>query len=244
MSSPAPRRPVSQSVFEHLRTEILAGRLAAETTLPGERSLSATFACNRHAVREAIKRLQQAGLITVTHGGPTRVCDWRRTGGLDLLAHLPEALDGPIATEGLRSVLEMRRSLGVDVARLAARRATAPAVERLRAYAEDDARADGDLDNLADRYERLWLELVAASDNLAYSLAYNSLLVGTSAAPALSDEVFAAETRDIPAHAALLTAVADADEDAAGAGADALLSRTLATAFGAPTTTSEDGAHA
>lgn len=235
MSPDATRQTVSETVFAHLRTEILTGRLAAGDALPGERALSATFAVNRHAVREALKRLQQAGLVAVTHGGATRVCDWRLTGGLDLLAHLPEALDdgGPVAAEGIRSVLEMRRSLGVDVARLAARRATAPLVAALRERAGDGADPAGDLHVLTVRYEELWLDLVAASDNLAYSLAYNSLLRGTSAVAALSEEVFAAEVRDLAAHAALVEAVAEGEEEDAAACADALLQRTLAGALAA-----------
>ena len=126
---PVPRRPVSEAVFEELRTAILGGRYAAGEALPAERLLAEAFAVNRHAVREALKRLQQAGLVEVRHGGATRVLDWRAEGGLDLLAHVPFAGDRAAGPELLRSVVEARRWIGIDVARLAAARATTAQVD-------------------------------------------------------------------------------------------------------------------
>ena len=42
-------------------------------------------------MREALKRLQQSGLVRISQGGATRVRDWRRHGGLDLLLELDRA---------------------------------------------------------------------------------------------------------------------------------------------------------
>src|SRR4051812_37741445 len=52
--------------------------------LARRRSALRGFAVNGHAVREAFKRLQQAGLVQVAQGGATRVLDWRRSAELDL----------------------------------------------------------------------------------------------------------------------------------------------------------------
>ena len=41
---------------------ILEGKLEAGSALPSERFLAEEFGVNRHAVREALKRLEQAGL--------------------------------------------------------------------------------------------------------------------------------------------------------------------------------------
>ena len=104
---------VSGRIYEHLRAEILAGR--AET-LPSERRLSEDLGASRHAVREALKRLQQSGLIRISHGGATEVRDWRRHGGLELLLELDE-LPAGLGIE--RAVMEMRASVGADAARRA-----------------------------------------------------------------------------------------------------------------------------
>lgn len=228
---PATRRPVSELVFEQLRAAILAGRFASGEALPPERSLSESFEVNRHAVREALKRLQQAGLVEVNHGGATRVLDWRRTGGLDLLAHLPLAMGEAGSPEVLRAIVEARRCIGIDVVRLAAQRADADAIAELRLRGAAGAELGDDLDALTLRYEELWRTLVAAADNVAYALAYNGLLAATAAAHDASRDVFAAEARDLAAHAELVDAVCAADSQRAAGLADALLSRSLTSAM-------------
>ena len=228
---PVPRRPVSAAVFEELRSAILSGRYAAGEPLPAERLLAEAFAVNRHAVREALKRLQQSGLVEVRHGGATRVLDWREEGGLDLLAHVPFAGDRAASPELLRSVVEARRWIGIDVARLAAQRATALQVEGLERLLRDGADPAGDLETLSVRYEDLWRAIVGAADNLAYLLAYNSLLAAGAAAQTASQEIFEAEARDVVAHAGLVAAIAAGDGGLAAGLADTLLSRSLTAAL-------------
>ena len=230
---PIARRPVSELVFDRLRAAILGGDYAPGDALPAERLLAVGFAVNRHAVREALKRLQQAGLVEVRHGGATRVRDWRTEGGLDLLAHVPFAGERGAGPELLRSVVEARRWIGIDVARLAAERASAERLDALRAFVADEADAAGDLAVLSTRYEALWRAIVAAADNLAYLLAYNSLLAAGAAEPGPSQEVFASEARDFAAQADLVAAIAAGEPDRAALLADALLSRSLTAAFAA-----------
>jgi hypothetical protein len=79
-------------------------------------------------VLEALKRLEQAGLVRVSQGGATRVRDWRHEGGLDLLTQL--GVLGKPDIELLRSELEMRLCIGVDAARQCAERAPSPTATR------------------------------------------------------------------------------------------------------------------
>lgn len=230
---PIARRPVSEAVFDQLRAAILSGGYAAGDPLPAERLLAEAFAVNRHAVREALKRLQQAGLVEVRHGGATRVRDWRTDGGLDLLAHVPFAGERGAGPELLRSVVEARRWIGVDVARLAASRASAEQVAALRLRAADGTNPAAALDALSARYEALWRAIVEACDNLAYLLAYNSLLAAGAAAQEESQQVFESEARDLAAHVALVEAIAGGDGDRAALLADDLLSRSLTAALAA-----------
>src|SRR3954454_1757230 len=90
-----PRRLAHELVYERLLGQVLDGRLAAGGPLPSERALAEQSGVNRHAVREAIKRLQQAGLLQVSQGGATRVRDWRTSAGLDLLVALAGVARGP-----------------------------------------------------------------------------------------------------------------------------------------------------
>ncbi|UUY06381.1 winged helix-turn-helix domain-containing protein [Svornostia abyssi] len=55
--------------------------MAPGDPLPSERVLAEQFGINRHAVREAIKRLQQAGLVVVSQGAPPACWTGRCTAG-------------------------------------------------------------------------------------------------------------------------------------------------------------------
>ena len=111
----------SDPVHERLRGDILDGRLAPGDPIPSERVLAEEFGVGRHAVREAVKRLEQLGLVRISHGGATRVLDWRDSAGLDVLLDL--FATGHTPPDLLRAALEMRATIGVDAARLCAQRA-------------------------------------------------------------------------------------------------------------------------
>src|SRR4051812_42750149 len=99
----------SGQIHGRIRGEILSGRYAAGDALPSERRLSEDLATNRHAIREALKRLQQAGLVSISQGQATRVRDWKRHGGLELLLDIDEA---PEALHVPRAAMEMRACVG------------------------------------------------------------------------------------------------------------------------------------
>src|SRR5205823_393472 len=107
--------------------EIVGGGYAPGATIPSERELSEVFGVNRHVIREAVKRLEQVGLVKVAQGGRTKVLDFRQSAGLDLLALLAErsgALEAALPL--LAAALEMRAGIGADLARLCALRLPAP----------------------------------------------------------------------------------------------------------------------
>ena len=224
--------PISEAIFDELRAEVLGGALAAGDALPSERRLAERFEVNRHAIREAVKRLQQAGLVQVSHGGATRVLDWRRHGGLDLLAQLP--LTGALAAGDVVAILELRRCIGVDVARCCAERAPAELHADLRTHAEAlAALPSDDLDQRELAYAALWSAIVDGAQNVAYRLGLNSLVTGIAAQREAFLPLLAGELRDPRGHAALLDALLQRDPGGAVAAADHLLTRTVAAATAA-----------
>lgn len=217
---PVARRSVSDGAFVQLRRAIVHGTLPTGALLPAERDLAAAFEVNRHAVREAVKRLQQAGLVEVVHGGGTRVLDLRHSGGLDLLPHLIEGGQAPAPL--LRAGLEMRRCVGVEAARLAAWRADDAARAAISAAADAYDRPDAD--------RAFWAAVVDAADNIAFRLAFNTLLQAIDSHAELMGSLLAAERRDAAAHQALAAAIVAGDADRAVGLADGLLSRALTAA--------------
>jgi GntR family transcriptional regulator, transcriptional repressor for pyruvate dehydrogenase complex len=194
---------LSGQIYALLRGEILAGRYEPGDPLPSERRLSEELESSRHAVREALKRLQQAGLVAISQGGATRVRDWRHHGGLELLleGEVPESLEAP------RAAMEMRACIGADAARRCAQRADAALRAQIRARAEQLAAVD-DLDARNAHYDVLWDLIVEGADNIAYRLALTTLVERQRIASIKTDAV-SAELRDTRAIRALAAAIAD-----------------------------------
>ena len=82
------KQSLSEAVFAQLRSRIISRELASGDELPSERILCEMLGVNRGAVREGIKRLQQAGLVQVRHGGPTVVLNFEEEAGLEMLPAL------------------------------------------------------------------------------------------------------------------------------------------------------------
>jgi len=226
--SPVVKTAVSDAVFAHLVDEILSGRLAVDAALPSEREMALAFAVNRHAVREALKRLQQARLVRISQGGKTRVQNWRQTAGLDVLSTL--AATGVVpAAQVARDIMVMRRSVAADAARLCASRASGAQLATITAAAAaypSERTAESIAADLV-----FWAEVIDGSGNVAYRLALNTLVAAfTDIGYELIVELgMAAELADRDAHTALAQRLAARDGEGAHRLADELLGRVVET---------------
>jgi GntR family transcriptional repressor for pyruvate dehydrogenase complex len=218
---PAPRQSVSDHVFGRLRDAILSGHYPVGEALPSERDLAAGFEVNRHAIREALRRLQQLGLVKVSQGGATRALDWRATAGLDLAMTLAAAEDVLPVDTLPRDMLEMRACIGADAARLCAQRATPEAREAIVAAVEDYAATVPDLAAMGQADLAVWRRIVEGSGNIAYLLAFNSLAAGALAVGHVPAHLRTEELLNVAAHrklAALISAGEAAEAEAVARG--------------------------
>jgi DNA-binding GntR family transcriptional regulator len=110
-------------VYDSLRQEVVSGALPAGTRL-SEPVLAAELSTSRTPVREALRRLEQDGLVEKSRGGGLQVAALTRDGAAEIM--------------GIRSVLEGY------AAGLAARRITA---EELTALREAHRRAEAAIEN-------------------------------------------------------------------------------------------------
>jgi GntR family transcriptional regulator len=92
------RRPLPLQVRDALRARIAAGELPPGERLPAEPALAGALGVSRGVVREALKLLEQDGLVRVRHGRG------------HFVAALPVLVRKPITQ--LESVTEMLQSLG------------------------------------------------------------------------------------------------------------------------------------
>lgn len=218
---PVNRRSVPEDVFEQIVAEVLSGEMKPGDPLPSERRLAEVLGVSRPAVREALKRLTELGLVEIRQGDTTTVRDYRRHAGLDLLPRLLIRA-GELDTAVVRSILETRLHNGPKVAELAALRRGPDLSGQLDNVI---AALDAETDPVRRQQHALdfWDHLVDAADSIALRLMYNTLRATYEPAlPALAT-MMAAEVGRPEAYRAVAEAVANGDAFAAADAAYALL---------------------
>jgi GntR family transcriptional repressor for pyruvate dehydrogenase complex len=124
--------PASASAVARLEDYIRRGGYKPGDKLPSERQFSELLGFSRTAVREAVKRLNQKGLVRSSVGRGLFVADRSSeavAATLDTMLHLGGGTVG--------DVMEMRHVLGAAAARLAAARAGAADLGAMRLPLED-----------------------------------------------------------------------------------------------------------
>lgn len=175
MLKPIGKQRVAEEIVQQLRGLILRGVYANGDKLPPERKLAEDLGVNRASLREAIKALEQMGLVKTRQGDGTRVLDFMQTAGVELVSHLvASAGDASAGIDVLEDVLEFRYILARDIVKLAVARATPDNFVKLEELAR---RAD--LEQPADDLLRLdfefYVELTRAAKNRVFQLLINTV---------------------------------------------------------------------
>jgi DNA-binding FadR family transcriptional regulator len=215
MSDALVRTSLPDQVFHRLVSDVLAGRYAPGERLPPQRTLAAELGVNMASVREGVKRLEQLGLVEVRHGDAMRVRDWRLHGGPDVLVHLI-AREDALDVEMVRAVMEARRLLLVESARLAAERRSDAQAALLGALAAQlEAAAD---DEAAQHLDFAWYAvLIEAAGNVVFLLVMNSIRAIYLDRLELFRPIVADRAALLPRYRAAGEAVAAGDGDTAAA---------------------------
>jgi len=174
MSLEVKKKSTGQTIFEDLQEKIISGEYAPGTNLPSERDLVGALGVSRSAVREALQRLAQSKLVTINHGGGTRVNNYKETAGLDLLNKLFSNKNLDLDLQIFRSLMEMRSAMAVDAARLAASRRNNEQKNDLLGKLEAMKKAETST-RLQKRTIEFWDLIITASENIAYQLSMNTL---------------------------------------------------------------------
>ncbi|MEV0182005.1 FCD domain-containing protein [Streptomyces sp. NPDC050625] len=164
-----PRETIVDVLENRLREEILNGQHPAGSYLPPERTLADGYGVTRTTLKHAFGRLVQAGLLETRHGVGTRVRDYLRLGGADLLPMLVRH-----SPDWIGEIFEVRRSIGALIAERAAARATLRQRTELRSLLANVREAkDADAVQLADI--EVHRALARATGNRVYVLLTNTL---------------------------------------------------------------------
>ena len=156
-----------------LRDEILRGRYRTGERLPSERDLALRFGVHRGAVREALKKLEQLGVVSIQPGG-ARVNPIQQA-SLDVVGHLMargELPDKHLVDQTLRVI----SSLVAIAAEGAVKNGSAEDIASLRALIQPLTTAGLDAQAHEAARFNLMQAIMATSGNLICQLIARSLL--------------------------------------------------------------------
>ncbi|MEN8197622.1 MAG: FadR/GntR family transcriptional regulator, partial [Pseudomonadota bacterium] len=151
---PAASGAGAAAIATRLREAILGGRYANGERLPAERELTEHFGVARGTVREALRRLEEMGLVTRRMGSGTFV-NHRAGPGEDDIAELTSPIE----------LIDVRLAIEPDIARMAVANATARDLERLEAALIECEAAGGDREAFSQADERFHRALAEATRN-------------------------------------------------------------------------------
>ncbi len=208
---------LTESITARLRHEILVGTYKAGERLPAERDLASRLGVNRGSVREALKKLEQMGLVVIRRGDGATVRHLHEA-SIEIVRHLL-IVDGVVNRRLLEQVLDVHEMLVAGAAHLAVERGSP----------EDHRRARELLQRLVDPgvsvaerpalFDALVDLITEASGNLVVRLVRNVIR------PALAERLdaverrLAAEPRDLDARVREIDAAIEAGNAPATAAA-------------------------
>jgi GntR family transcriptional repressor for pyruvate dehydrogenase complex len=126
VTSSARRPNIPAMIASRLRAQIQSGELAPGSQLPGHRDLAAMHSVSVGSIREAISMLVSSGLIETRAGRGTYVASSPSSAS-------PPSLAAPLRRHEVEELTEASRVIEVQLAALAAERATSEQLDGLQA---------------------------------------------------------------------------------------------------------------
>ncbi|HEX8867968.1 MAG TPA: FadR/GntR family transcriptional regulator [Lentzea sp.] len=200
------RAGLVDQVIEQMRSAITSGEWPVGQRIPPEPELVTALGVGRNTVREAVRALSHAGLLEVRQGDGTFV---RAT------SEISGAVRRMCGTE-LKEVLEVRRTLEMEGARLAAQHRTDAELARLTELLRkrDAAMEAEQWAEVIEHDTAFHVLLVQCSHNTLLAELYQGLTEAVKASVAASVDT-TQPGQDQVSHTGLLHAVRDGDQEKA-----------------------------
>ena len=174
----------TESITHELRDEILRGTYAPGERLPAERELAARLGVNRGSLREALKKLEQMGLVVIRRGDGTIVKHLHEA-GVEVVRHLL-LVDGELNRPLVAQLLDVQEMLVVGSTHLAVERGSDADVARARQLVQRLGSVHSNPVELMALIDEIVEQLTSASENLVLRLFRNTVrpvLAGRIRAP-------------------------------------------------------------
>lgn len=213
------RTGLVDQAIEQLRDAVRQGEWPIGQRIPTEPELAAQLGVGRNTVREAVRALAHSGLLEVRQGDGTYVRATSEVSGA------VRRLCG----DELREVLQVRRTLEVEGARLAAAARTEEELGKLTALLDERDAAEGEhrFEDYVRADAEFHLSVVHCGHNTLLTELYRGLTEVVTASVAATSSESPSYSGTIE-HRGLLHAIADQDPAAAAAEAAGFLDELLA----------------
>lgn len=165
----------SREITLGLLREFVAGTYASGTKLPTERKLAEEFGVSRNVMREALKRLEALGLVTIRQGAGIFLGDVQMTAGLELVDVFFYREDGSINEDFLEDIYEAREALTGVVVRSVAIHRNQDEVDRLKELMTERREALNDPERLTSINLEWFRVLAGATHNIVFNLIFNTM---------------------------------------------------------------------
>ena len=161
-----------QQIVDQIEGRIVAGELKVGDQLPSERELAEQFTVSRIAVREAVKALQEKGLVEIRPGRGTFIVNGmpdKVRASLGLLMMFGSA-------EGSANLVEVREILEPEIAALAATRITQEQISAMSEAVEIMEQALDNVDTFVEADLDFHLALAQATQNPLIPILMDSII--------------------------------------------------------------------
>ncbi|MGH7438973.1 MAG: FadR/GntR family transcriptional regulator [Polyangiaceae bacterium] len=170
--SAAPSSSRAEAIADGLRAQIVNGKYGPGERLPSERELSARLGVNRSSVREALKKLEQLGMIAIRPGGGARVVPMQEA-GLGVLRHVlgARAPDRDLVAQWL----DVREIVVAGASRFAVERGSAEEFQEARRLLRKLVAPGTSDEEFVAAGDRLMAHIASASRNVVLQMVTNGL---------------------------------------------------------------------
>lgn len=209
------RTGLVDQAIEQLRSSVATGEWPVNAKIPTEPELAQSLGVGRNTVREAVRALAHSGIFEVRQGDGTYVRATSEVSG---------ALHRLCGTE-LRDVLQVRRCLEVEAARLAATARTAEDLDTLWQLWEHTEQLRGE--DRGEEFARADADLHFAIVRSAHNAVLTELYRGLTEVVLASVVTSTGNLGESPQHRGLIQAIADGDQALASREAGGFLDELL-----------------
>lgn len=206
------RRTVSQQVADDIEEAILDKTYPADSRLPSEQQLASQYGVSRSTIREALKRLQEHGLIVIKNGRGAYVCTATTRPVSDALRRFLQRSGDKLA---IAHFYEVRRMIELESVRLAAQRADEQDLQAIEAAFHTMVEEQGDSAAWSQADLQFHLAIATAAHNPLLPTLLAPLIGPLRDAIAAGHADPAGPAAGLEAHERIIQALRERDPDAA-----------------------------